>query len=294
MEGNRLPALERAQAGINLAILGDPRFNPDLWHLPDDETLGFIHIPAGKFLMGSDDRDEDAGADEKPQHEMSLPDFWMSKYPVTVAQFRAFTETAKYSFDNWRWNQIFSCPIVYVSWYDALEYTKWLDKELRQYAEDRLKAGKKNPLWQGLAEGKLYVTLPSEAEWEKAARSTDGRIYPWGNEFDPDKANTAGTKIGDPNVVGCFPEGTSPYGLLDMSGNVWEWTRSIWNDKNKYPYRSKDGREDLQAKDPRVLRGGAFFNSSGFARCASRSRNSPDLWFRDDGFRVVVSLVLPS
>ena len=297
MEGNRLPAVERAQAGINLSILGDQRFNPDLWHLPADETLGFTLIPAGKFSMGSNDSDN-----EMPQHEVTLPDFWMAKYPVTVAQFRAFTEVTKYSFERWQYNSVATRPIVSVTWYETLEYVKWLDKELRQHAEKQVKSGAKHSLWQGLAEGKLHVSLPSEAEWEKSARGADGRTYPWQGKFDPDKANTSETKIGDPSAVGCFPAGASPYGLLDMSGNVWEWTRSLWGkDWNKpsfkYRYDPKDGkREDLKAgKDIlRVLRGGSFDSGSDLARCAYRLGSLPDLrgWY--DGFRVVVSPVLPS
>jgi formylglycine-generating enzyme required for sulfatase activity len=307
MEGNHLPAVERAQAGINLSALGDPRFNSDLWHLPADETLGFTLIPAGKFLMGSDDRD-----DEKPQHEVPLPDFWMARYPVTVAQFKAFTEATKYSFDYWQYNYIATHPVVAVTWYEALKYAEWLDKELRQHAEKQVKSGVKNPLWQGLAEGNLHITLPSEAEWEKAARGGSprllgegrgGEVYPWQGGFDPDKANTSETKIGDPSVVGCFPAGASPYGLLDVSGNVWEWTRSLWGKdyskpSYKYPYNPKDGeRENLKAENEvlRVLRGGSFPNEASDARCAARVRCTPDDWHLNRGFRVVVvSPALPS
>ena len=300
IEKGKLAPRERNDAGKTLSILGDPRFNPDLWNLPADETLGFTMIPAGKFLMGNNDRD-----DEKPQHEVSLPDFWMAKYPVTVAQFRAFTEATKYSFERWQYNNIATHPVVSITWYEALEYTKWLDKELRQYAEQQLISGMKNSLWQGLAENKLHVILPSEAEWEKSARGIDGRIYPWQGKFDPDKANTNETKIGDPSVVGCFPAGASPYGLQDMSGNIWEWTRSIFGQRDdkynlisqyNYPYDGTDGREDLsKSKDfVRSLRGGSFLDVSGYARCAYRRRGLPDYRRRYYGFRVVVSPVLPS
>ena len=292
MRGNRLPAVERVQAGINLSALGDPRFNADLWHLPDDEYLGFVNVPGGKFHMGSDNKDKQASDNEKPQHEVDLLEYWMAQYPVTVAQFRVFVDATKYSFDNWRWNQISTYPVVSVTWYDCVEYTKWLDQEIRKYAEQKVGSGVRSLFWQGLAENKLHVTLPSEAEWEKAARGADGRIYPWGDEFDADKANTSETQIGDQSVVGCFPNGKSPYGLQDMSGNVWEWTRSL---RKEYPYLN-DGREITKAKndDLLTLRGGSFLNQSEYARCASRHRNLPDGGYGSRGFRVVVSPFLSS
>jgi len=297
IETSQLAPRERARAGVTLSILGDPRFNPDRWHLPKDDTLGFISIPAGKFLMGSGENDKQARDNEKPQHELDLPEFWMAKYPVTVAQFRAFVEATNYSFKYWQHNPVATRPIVSVTWYDALEYTKWLDGKLRHHAEKQIAVGNKHPLWQGLAEGKLHLTLPSEAEWEKAARGSprllgeglggEVGIYPWGDEFDPAKANTRETQLGDPSVVGCFPAGASPYGLLDMSGNVWEWTRSLYG--NEYPYIPNDGREDLQSKEARILRGGSFYDASWGARCSFRLRLFPVDWRRYYGFRVVVS-----
>lgn len=303
LEKTRLAPRERANAGNTLSQLGDPHFTPDLWHLPADETLGFVRIPAGVFLMGSDDKDKQAHEREKPQHEVYLPEYWMAKYPVTVAQYRSFVESSGYKTrDEDALLGNLNHPVVNVAWYDSLEYSKWLDGELRKVAKEKVGAGEKHPFWQGMAEGKLQVTLPSEAEWEKAARGTDGRIYPWGDEFDPEKANTSPTKIGGTSSVGCFP--AWGHGLYDMSGNVWEWTRSIlgkWEKSDhkilfNYPYINSDGREDLEAlKDfTRVLRGGSFYSLSGLARCAVRLRLSLVSRDRNYGFRVVVSPVLPS
>jgi len=141
------------------------------------------------------------------------------------------------------------------------------------------------------------VTLPSEAEWERAARGTDGRIYPWGDQFDPDKANIDDTGIGGTSAVGCFPAGASPCGALDMSGNIWEWTRSLWGkDSGKpefvYPYSERlQERENLKAGSEiwRVLRGGSWLNESWLARCAARNCGNPVGRDLSVGFRVSLS-----
>jgi len=242
------------------------------------EELGLVKVTAGDFLMGSDS----GRSNEKPPHELYLPTFFIGKAPVSVAEFRTFVEETEYQVGRkdslkGRTNH----PVRYVTWDESRAYAEW-----------------KN------------MTLPSEAEWEKAARGTDGRIYPWGNEWQVDFANTEeywkgrggglGVKIlrarEGTTAIGSFsPQGDSPYGCVDMSGNVWEWTRTIWNEENfKYPYLSDDGRENMEKIAPRVLRGGSFLNCEVDARCACRHWVNPNHRHNDLGFRVVVSPVLPS
>ncbi len=309
--GSLLPA-ERTRAGDILAQLGDPRFDPEHWYLPREPLLGFVPIPAGEFIMGSDpQKDSLAFDDEQPQHRRSLPTYYIARYPVTVAQFRAFVEESGYKLRNPdSLEGIDNHPVVWVTWYDALAYARWLDRRLKAIAAERLRQSGsevERDFWEGLVEGRYSVTLPSEAEWEKAARGglqisvhrynpadpstlnpQPDRVYPWGNDPDPSRANYDETGIGTTSAVGCFPGGASPYGVEEMSGNVWEWTRSVGKE---YPYNPTDGRENLDApRDAgRVLRGGSFLDYHWDVRCSLRFRDSPDFWRRYYGFRVVVS-----
>jgi formylglycine-generating enzyme required for sulfatase activity len=205
---------------------------------------------------------------------------------VTVAQFRAFVEDSGYQpEDEDSLQGLLNHPVVNVSWYEALKYCDWLTERLRAWQ------GTPEPLATLLCREGWCVSLPSEAEWEKAARSTDGRIYPWGNEPNTERANYDETGINMTSAVGCFPAGASPYGCLDMAGNVWEWTRSLWG---QYPYptdkRRLAQRENLQAPEdePRVLRGGAVWGSLRDMRCAFRVRFRPDERDWGIGFRVVL------
>jgi formylglycine-generating enzyme required for sulfatase activity len=286
----RFSAPERALAGRTLAKLGDPRFDPGRWFLPHDPLLGFRKVPAGPFRMGSAENEGDE--DERPQHEVVLPAFYMARYPVTVQQLSAFVADSSYELQDRRALEGFSNhPVVYVTWFEALAYCRWLGGKLKGEAAERLARGgqesEPRELWEGLASGRLAVSLPSEAEWEKAARGTDGRSYPWSDDFDPDRANVFESGVGEVSAVGCFPGGASPSGCEEMSGNVWEWTRSLWED---YPYVREDGREDLKAspKRLRVLRGGSCFGVTRLARRAYRFRDVPEFRNLDVGFRVVV------
>lgn len=239
---------------------------PAFWTLPYGEPV-WVEIPAGQFWMGS----EEGWEDERPVHKVHLERYWIAKIPVANAQYRLFVEaTGHKTPEHWENGKIprglESYPVVEVSWRDAIAYCRWLSE----------------------VTGKL-ITLPSEAEWEKAARgATDKREYPWGDTWKEGHCNSAELGVGGATPAGIFPEGASPYGCQDMVGNVWEWTRSIYQ---KYPYQAGDGREKLEAGDEiaRVLRGGSFGNNRNRARCAFRNGNFP--FFRLDlrGFRVVVS-----
>jgi iron(II)-dependent oxidoreductase len=264
-------------------------------------NIEFVRVPQGKFIMGSKEDDSRASDDEKPQHTLEIPyDFWIARYPVTNDQFAQFAETNNYvtmaekeggwstkeskyvkGYD-WRHPQGGKSnikdkgdhPVVQVSWHDAVAYCQWLHELLKGEI------------------GTDCIRLPSEAEWEKAARGEYGNQWPWGNEFDKAKCNSAEGGKGGTTPVGAFsPQGDSPYGAADMAGNVWEWTRSLWKD---YPYESKDDREDMNAPDTvlRVLRGGSYLDPVDFARCSFRYWGYPYNGYWDFGFRLVLSLSL--
>lgn len=284
-------------------------------NVPDSMVI----IPEGTFLMGSTQEDIDKlleldrniAADrfesEVPQRDVYLSAYLIDKYPVTNAEYKRFIESEWYSQkDFWSkagWQYISQsghlesddqdraingeddCPVVNISWYEAEAFAKW--------------AGKR---------------LPTEAEWEKAARGTDGRMYPWGNEFDKAMLNSAEAKTEKPTPVNKHPKGQSVYGCLDMAGNVWEWT-SDWYDSQYYsnaPGRDPKGPADAE-KSPyygqpeevgisiydlrpsagsktlsecKVMRGGSW-NGSGVVhiRCANRDYDEPVYKNDTIGFR---------
>ncbi|MGH2358396.1 MAG: formylglycine-generating enzyme family protein, partial [Candidatus Limnocylindria bacterium] len=208
----RLAPRERVAAGDTLAQLGDPRFRTDGWSLPAGPLLGFVEIPAGDFLMGSDpDRDPAARPEEQPQHPVQLPRYFIGRYPVTEAQFDALIAESGYRPDNWGYLRgRANHPVAWVTFHDVLNYCDWLGKTLRDWAETP------EPLAGLLRNGNYRITLPSEAEWERAARGADGRLYPWGDDApEPRHANYRDTGIGDTSSVGSFPDGASAYGCLD-------------------------------------------------------------------------------
>jgi formylglycine-generating enzyme required for sulfatase activity len=229
-----------------------------------------VLIPAGEFTMGSDpSSDPDTVDDEQPQHSLYLPDYYLAKTMVTNAEYAAFVQATGHRAPYlWQGGKPprgkEDHPVVNVSWHDAMAYCAWLAR----------------------VTGKPY-RLPSEAEWEKGARGTDGRVYPWGSQWDAARCNGRESTPGDTTPVGAYPDGASPYGALDMAGNVWEWTSSAYE---AYPYDPADGREDPEAEDGlrRVVRGGSFGNLPWRVRCAFRGRDLPGASFWDRGFRVAL------
>jgi formylglycine-generating enzyme required for sulfatase activity len=259
-------ALSRIETG-NFAA-GSPYWSP-----PYGEPA-WVTIPAGEFWLGSDPGDQMAYDDEKPAQRLVLPEYQIARTPITNAQYLLYLQATSTSPpDNWEDGQPpkdqLNHPVVNVTWYDAYAYCQWLSNM----------TGKS-------------IGLPSEAEWEKATRGDrDSRLYPWGDTFDATRCNSHDLGLGDTTPVGIFPAGASPYGCLDMAGNVWEWTRSLWEN---YPYPADEAgrrqRENCEAGQDvgRVLRGGAFDSSLWRVRCACRGGDRPDGRGRLIGFRVVV------
>jgi formylglycine-generating enzyme required for sulfatase activity len=273
---------------LAIAFWSRSSVDPSAWRLPGDDLLGFVEIPAGSFTMGSDrSRDREAQDNELPQHQVTLPAFLIGRYEVTVGQYEACANDGACKPGERRaLIGASDAPVRSVSWDEALAYCGWLEAKLKSW-----KAGPRKlaDVLAGRRDGRPWrVTLPSEAEWEAAARGTDGRIYPWGDRIDPSKVNYVSAGRGAPTPVGSFPYGASPYGLLDVSGNVWEWTRS---QDAPYPYRPDDGRENIKAGDDvrRVKRGGSFYVGAQDVRTARRLGDNVDFRTDDIGFRVVVS-----
>ena len=218
-----------------------------------------IFIPAGEFLMGS--QPGTAGADESPQHKVYLDGYWIYRTEVTVAQYRKFCTatgrpiTKELDLPPVRDDD----PVCNVSWYEALAYAKW--------------AG---------------VTLPTEAQWEKAARGTDGRMYPWGNDWDPAKCNGAS---GHAKPVGSYPAGASSYGCLDMAGNVKEWCMD-WYDADYYQHSPANNPTGPATGTFRVMRGGSWDQYDGLVRSTYRYFNGgyPDNAYVTIGFRCVTAV----
>jgi formylglycine-generating enzyme required for sulfatase activity len=273
--------------------------------------MEFVRVPKGGFIMGSREDNELAWGDEFPQHTLDIPyDYWIGRFPVTNGEFRAFVRATAYVTRAekegwcWAWNRqdekwekvegaswahptgdrrgdadLVDHPVVQVCWYDAVAFCGWLNEAQGD----------------GLPQGYRF-SLPNEAEWEKAARGPEGREWPWGNEFDEGLCNSKlSGKVHTIAVGSHSPRGDSTYGAADMSGNVWEWTITLWgDDRDKpsyvYPYDSQDGREALPAGEEcyRIIRGGSFKDDMKGVRCAVRDLDPPHYSLNNLGFRVFV------
>ncbi len=236
---------------------------------------GMALIPRGEFIMGTNELDVNATAlqygsrkpwfaNARPARKVYLDDYYMDKTEVINASYKEFTDATGYRLPpNWV-NGAYpaghdSYPVTHADWNDAVAFCKWKGKR-----------------------------LPTEAEWEKAARGTDGRTFPWGNEFDIKKANTNG-QYGATTPVGSFPDGNSPYGLADMAGNVMEWTADWYE-----PYTDNDYHDSDYGKTLKVVRGGGWggvghYSMDFFIRPYYRTAFKPYEFYDDLGFRCVKS-----
>ncbi len=274
--GSGLNPRLRAEAGRVLGALGDPRPGVGLGPagLPD---MVWLDIEEGPFIMGEGNEAFECRLLTKP--------FQISKYPVTVAQFRTFVEDGGYENEEywttsgWQWRQqqgvtgprdfggVFATanhPVDAVSWYEAIAFCSWLSQRTG---------------W--------HVSLPTEAQWERVARGRDGREYPFVGPCDPDiHGNCLETGLQGTSAVGLFAEGDAECKASDMAGNVWEWCLSKWRD-NYYETKVDD---DLEGDDVRPLRGGSWINSAKDVRCFNRNANNPDDRSLIYGFRCTKTL----
>jgi formylglycine-generating enzyme required for sulfatase activity len=178
-------------------------------------------------------------------------------------------------------------PVVGVTWYEAMAYCAWLQE---QVTTNHLSLGTNNKTLNGLLlDGRWQIRLPTEAEWEWAAGGLNHSVYPWGQKFDPDRTNTLEGRVLSPTPVGAYPAGAAECGALDMSGNVWEWTHSSYQN---YPYQREDGREDTSVRGRRTIRGGTWDQNQRSARISYRTSYQPDYFSNNVGFRLAVGPVL--
>lgn len=260
--------------------------NPGAFLLERDEPGAgmpeLVEIPGGPFLMGADPARQPPAFDNERwsptagEGTVDVPTFFIARHEVTVAQFSSFARATTWTVDPRALAGPPTHPVTFVSWPDALAYCRWLQAALERSPRTPSAA------LQRLREG-WRVTLPNEAEWEKAARGTDGRTYPWGMEPRRDRANYEGTAT---TPVGRFACPECPYGLADMSGNVWEWTSSP---NQPYPYDPSDDRANLTDAALWVMRGGHYGDSARLVRTTTRGAADPGARRPFIGFRVAMS-----
>ena len=274
----------------------EPAEKRQVW---DKDAMTIVYIPAGEFLLGSSDDDPDAQEDEKPQQTIYLDAFWIDRTEITVAQFQDFVNQTGYVTEaeqegggvvyspdavsvrsaSWKLPQGGGAPpatgrqpVVQVSWNDARAYCEW--------------AGRR---------------LPTEAEWDKAARGTEGWIYPWGDQFDGLRLNFCDKRCGAPwrnadyddtfaraGNVGIFPAGASPYDVLDMSGNVWEWVNDFYDFRGYYRFPTANP-PGVESGTQHVVHGGSWIDTPDRVRVGARLALAPSARSNVTGFRCAVS-----
>jgi formylglycine-generating enzyme required for sulfatase activity len=243
---------------------------------------GFVEIPAGPFIMGADRArdpmafDNERWSARQGEGTVDLPAYFIARHEVTVGEFSKFAAAGKWTIDPRAIAGPPDHPVAFASWTDALAYCRWLQTQLKSSASAPPRVA------QALRDG-WRVTLPSEAEWEKAARGGDRRRYPWGDQPRRDRAHfgAAGTV-----AVGSIACPECAFGLLDMAGNVWEWTRSPLQ---PYPFDPADDRANLDADALWVMRGGGFADNAQLIRATTRGAAEPGARRPFIGFRVVIS-----
>ena len=259
-------------------------YRADAWFLPDDPLLGFVEIPAGPFLMGSDPAvdpqayDNERWSPTDAQGTIDLPAFYMGRTEVTFAQFGAFAAATGASVAGEALHGTPNHPVANVSWPDALAYARWLETTLREWS------GTPPALRQRLEQG-WRITLPTEAQWEKAARGADGRVFPWGDTPRQGAAND-NSGAGATVAAGSIDCRDCAHGLQDMAGNVWELTRSTYQ---PYPYTDADDAGDLSGDALFIMRGGSFTDPPANTRTAVRGGADPGARRPFIGFRLVLT-----
>ena len=229
------------------------------WEAVFLNTISMVYIPEGEFTIGSPTGEGDA--DEHPAHKVFVSGYWIGKNEVTFAQFDAFCqETGLEKPEDEGWGRG-ERPVIYVSWKEANDFCAWLKK----------KTG-------------FVFRLPTEAEWEKAARDR----FPWGNTAPDDQLANFNKEIMKTNPVGSYPKGASPYGVLDMAGNVWEWLAD-WYDADYYGNSQKNDPQGPAAGSERAVRGGSWAHSAELIRSANRSQENPQSKLNILGFRLALS-----
>jgi len=237
--------------------------------ISEADGMELVYVPAGEFWMGSFDGDKNAEVNERPAHEVYLDAYWIDRNEVTNGMYETCvhmgvcraprgdgSETRNAYYGE---VQYANYPVIYVDWYMAKTYCEW--------------AGRR---------------LPSEAEWEKAARGTDGRIYPWGDEPPSCRLANHSSCEADTVAVGNYKAGISPYGALDMAGNVWEWVAD-WYDKGYYRNSPRENPSGASFGEERVVRGGGWNSVVRYVRSANRYWRLPSHNLNNLGFRCALS-----